>query len=280
MINDDEAIKDLEYESADDLIQNAAKVADEIDGDNDEKFVLPDEYAKAAIEAILFASGDPISIDKISSVLNYDKTKTKEIIDEMTNERLYNMKNGLIIRQLGDAYTLSTKPELEFVLQRLFTPRNRPPISQAAYETLAIIAYNQPVTRSQVESVRGVSSDSIISRLIEKNLIQECGSLDAPGRPSLFETTELFLKEFGLSSVRELPPIDMMMYGTLRDIESSIAQAAGKDRDNQVTIDQIAETNSKSADDGSNTILRDVSTEIDSTEIIKISSAIFGDHDE
>lgn len=274
---EDESIKSLSYESADDLIRNDEKIF-ENDSNNDfdennEKFVVPDENAKAAVEAILFASGDPISIERIASVLNYDKAKTKEIIDEMMSESLYNMKKGLMIRQLDDSYTFSTKPELEVVLQRLFTPRNRPPISQAAYETLAIIAYNQPVTRSQVESVRGVSSDSIISRLTEKNLIRECGTLDAPGRPSLFETTELFLKEFGLSSVRELPPIDMMMYGTLRDIESSIAQAAGKLQDNQVTIDQITVTNIKASNDG--TI-----SEIDPEEIMTISNAIFGDSGE
>ncbi len=248
--------------------------------DFDDTFSLPPEDIKPAIEAILFASGDPVGLDKIASVISFDKEKTKKILAEMINDSLNNHKSGIIIRQLDDTYTLSTKPETEIVLKRLFLPRNRPPMTQAAYETLAIIAYNQPVTRSQVEAVRGVSSDSIIARLLEKNLILECGTLDAPGRPTLFETSELFLKEFGLSSVRELPPMEMMMYGTLLDIETSLANASGSNIDNQITIDQIVgaivpggnptETNNENNSDNN----------IETEEILNIATAVFGEPDE
>jgi len=146
-----------------------------------------------------------------------------------------------MLREADGKYTLSTKPGFFDIITRMYQPRHRPPLSQAAYETLAIIAYNQPVTRAQVEAVRGVNSDSIISRLIERNLIYEAGHLDAPGRPTLFATTEQFLLDVGLGSVDELPAMEMLMYGTLRDLESSLQEASGSNRDNQITIDQIVQ---------------------------------------
>ena len=143
------------------------------------------------------------------------------------------------------------------VLRRMFSPKMHPPLSQASYETLAVIAYNQPVTRAQVESVRGVSSDSIISRLIDRGWIEECGNLDAPGRPALFRTTDQFLMEFGISSVDELPSMELMSYGTIRDLEESLEKAAGND-DRQITIEGFmqekeareAELEDTSDDDG------------------------------
>lgn len=237
----------------------------------EEEFSLPTDEAKAAVETILFAAGDPVPVDRIASILGYDKEKTRKILSEMTEESKFGAKSGLMIRALDDNYTISTKPSMEKILKRMFLPRNRPPMTQAAYETLAIIAYNQPVTRSQVEAVRGVGSDSIIARLLEKNLIQECGSLDAPGRPTLFGTSELFLKEFGLSSYRDLPPMDMMMYGTLRDMETSLSNASGDKKDNQITIDQIAEIIiPKKAEAAGET------APADPEEILTISNAFFG----
>ena len=112
-------------------------------------------------------------------------------------------------------------------------------MSQATYETLAVIAYNQPVTRAQVESVRGVSSDSIVSRLLERGWIEECGTLDAPGRPAIFETSKQFLMEFGIESVSEMPALDLMMYSTIRDLEESLEQAAGSKDTRQMSIDSL-----------------------------------------
>lgn len=226
------------------------------------------------IEAILFANGEPISLDKISDILNLSKDETQELMDGLINRYKDDINRGIYIRKIENSYCFSTKPNMKNILERLFVPRNRPPLSQAAYETLAIIAYNQPVTRTQVESVRGVSSDSIVSRLVEKNLIQECGNLDAPGRPTLFETTETFLKEFGLNSVDDLPPMDMMMYGTLRDIENSVSQNEDRKSDNQITIDQFVDTiipKESSEDKELNKLEND--------ELIDISNALFGSDD-
>ncbi|NCB00042.1 MAG: SMC-Scp complex subunit ScpB, partial [Clostridia bacterium] len=161
------------------------------------------------------------------------------ILDKMAETMLHDRRRGIFLRQAEGKYQLATKPGQLSVLERLYQPRHRPPLSQPAYETLAIIAYNQPVTRAQVEAVRGVNSDSIISRLIERNFVCEVGTLDAPGRPTLFATTEQFLLDFGLGSVSELPPMEMMMYGTLRDLERSLEDASGHADDKQVTIDQL-----------------------------------------
>jgi segregation and condensation protein B len=120
----------------------------------------------------------------------------------------------------------------------MFGPRQVPPLSQASYETLAVIAYNQPCTRAQVELVRGVSSDSIISRLLDRGWIEEAGNLDAPGRPSLFKTSRKFLTEFGIESVKELPPLELMSYQTIRDMEDSLKEAAGGE-DKQISIESL-----------------------------------------
>lgn len=202
-------------------------------------FTLNPLDAPAALEALLFMAGDPIPVDKLATVTGLEKNVIIPILDKMAETMLHDRRRGIFLRQAEGKYQLATKPGQLSVLERLYQPRHRPPLSQPAYETLAIIAYNQPVTRAQVEAVRGVNSDSIISRLIERNFVCEVGTLDAPGRPTLFATTEQFLLDFGLGSVSELPPMEMMMYGTLRDLERSLEDASGHSDDKQVTIDQI-----------------------------------------
>ncbi len=203
--------------------------------------IEPDDQ-QAAIEALLFAAGDPLSFDKIRQITGIDKQRLTLVLQDMADRYLRDRSRGIMLRQADGKYSLATKPGFFDVIARLYQPRHRPPLSQAAYETLAIIAYNQPVTRAQVEAVRGVNSDSIISRLLERNLIYEAGTLDAPGRPSLFATTEQFLLDVGLASVDSLPPMEMLMYGTLRDLEESLQEASGSRIDNQMTIDQLVET--------------------------------------
>jgi segregation and condensation protein B len=202
-------------------------------------FKLEPEAAPAALEALLFMAGDPIPVDKLATVTGLDKNVLVPMLEQLAANLQRDPRRGLFLRQVEDKYQLATKPEQLAILERLYQPRHRPPLSQPAYETLAIIAYNQPVTRAQVEAVRGVNSDSIISRLIERDFICEVGNLDTPGRPTLFATTEQFLLDFGLRSVSDLPPMEMMMYGTLRDLEMSLELASGHNEDKQVTIDQL-----------------------------------------
>lgn len=179
----------------------------------------------AAVEAILFASGDPIPISKMAEITGHNADTLQGILTGI-QDRYLDTECGLELRQLEDSYVICTKSEMKPYLERMFAPRQRPPLSPAAYETLSVIAYNQPVTRAQVEAVRGVNSDSLVSRLLERGWIRECGALDAPGHPSLFETTQQFLMEFGISSVSELPALELMMYSTIRDLETSLESAA------------------------------------------------------
>ena len=201
-----------------------------------DEFELTYQELSPACEAILFASGDPIAQDRLAEILNVDVKVVEEVMNKLIADYENNPWGGLLVRKAENSYVMSTKPGMKKVLERMFSPKMHPPLSQASYETLAVIAYNQPVTRAQVESVRGVSSDSIISRLIDRGWIEECGNLDAPGRPALFKTSKQFLMEFGISSVDELPSMELMSYQTIRDLEESLDKAAGND-DKQMTID-------------------------------------------
>ena len=201
-----------------------------------DKFELPVQEVSAACEALLFASGESMSLSKLSEILNTDKKLIEEALDKLIVEYTNDPWGGLLIRKIEDSYIMCTKPGMKKVLERYFSPKAKPPLSQASYETLAVIAYNQPVTRAQVEAVRGVSSDSIISRRLDRGWICESGYLDAPGRPSLFSTTEQFLLEFGIESVDELPSMELMSYKTIRDLEDSLEKAAGND-DRQISIE-------------------------------------------
>ena len=216
-------------------------------------FELTYQELSPACEAILFASGDPIPQERIAEILNVDVKTVEEVMSKLVSAYENNPWGGLLVRKVENSYVMSTKPGMKKVLERMFSPKMHPPLSQASYETLAVIAYNQPVTRAQVESVRGVSSDSIISRLIDRGWIEECGNLDAPGRPALFKTSKQFLMEFGISSVDELPSMELMSYQTIRDLEASLAKAAGND-DRQITIEGIMESSEdneqEEADDG------------------------------
>ena len=191
----------------------------------------------AALEAVLFAHGDPVSVSRLSEITDMPKEVIDETLTHMMKEYETNPWGGLLIRKIDDSYVMCTKPSMRPVLEKMFAPKTRPPMSQATYETLAVIAYNQPVTRAQIEAVRGVSSDSIVNRLIERGFVEECGTLDAPGRPALFRTTQEFLLEFGISSVSEMPAMELMMYKTIRDLQDSLEDAAGNKDDRQISIE-------------------------------------------
>ena len=204
----------------------------------EDDFKITSQELPAAIESILFVSGDPVSVDKLADICNCSKNAVNEALKSLMDRYSGNPWSGLEIRRTEDSYAIMTRPSQKKVLDRMFGPRQSPPLSQASYETLAVIAYNQPCTRAQVELVRGVSSDSIISRLLDRGWIEEAGNLDAPGRPSLFKTSKKFLTEFGIESVRDLPPLELMSYQTIRDMENSLKEAtAGEDK--QISIDSL-----------------------------------------
>lgn len=173
----------------------------------------------SALEAVLFAAGDPLELDLAGRILELDAEQTLLLVEQLQRKYLRDRQSGLIIRVMNNKILLSTKPSLKEMVSRLYRPQNRPALSQASYETLAVIAYNQPCTRAQVEEVRGVNSDGIITRLLDRNLIREEGILDLPGRPATFSVTDHFLIEFGLKSTEDLPAADFVMYKTLDELD-------------------------------------------------------------
>jgi len=168
---------------------------------------LDKKKAEAVIEAVLFAMGDSVEMSKLTHVLELEAKEIKEIIAGM-NERYQQEERGIYILELENAFQLCTKPDLyEYLIKVAKAPRKYV-MSDTLLETLSIIAYKQPVTRLEVEKIRGVSCDHAVNRLLEFNLIQELGRLDAPGRPLLFGTTEEFLRTFGVKSLGDLPTLN------------------------------------------------------------------------
>lgn len=165
--------------------------------------------AKAAIEAILFAMGDSVEISKLAEVTELKTKEVKSIIQEMMEE--YQKEDrGIAIMELEDSVQLCTKPEMyEHLIKIAKTPR-KITLTDSVLETLSIIAYKQPVTRVEIERIRGVSCDHALNKLLEYDLVTELGRLDAPGRPLLFGTTEQFLRSFGVKSLEELPELTTM----------------------------------------------------------------------
>jgi segregation and condensation protein B len=167
---------------------------------------------EGAIEAILFAAGYPVKYAKIAEVLGLDLKNTKTLIEHMSKE--YNSeksKRGIYLLTFEDTCQFCTKePYAPYIREALGIKRGGN-LSASSMEVLAVVAYNQPVTRTFVDKVRGVDSSYAVNSLIDKGLIEACGRLDAPGRPMLYATTDKFLRVFGLSSLSELPATEIML---------------------------------------------------------------------
>ena len=160
----------------------------------------------SAVEALLFACGEPISIDRISQVFEISSEKVESLIEKL-NEK-YSLDGGIEIVRLENTYQLTTKKQYAEYIKKAFDMRRRTPLSPAALEVLAVISYNQPVTKAFIEQVRGVDCSGVVTTLVEKGLIEERGRLELPGRPLLYGTTKNFLRCFSLGDLSELPPID------------------------------------------------------------------------
>ena len=161
----------------------------------------------AVIEAVLFACGEPIELEKLAAAAEIEK-ETAERIVERLNDRYKEQNSAFTIGKLGDSYQMMTRPEFARYIKSAMETRRQAPLTQAALEVLAIVAYNQPITRAFVDQVRGVDSSGVVRSLVERNLLEEHGRLnDVPGRPIAYRTTENFLRCFGLSSLEDLPPI-------------------------------------------------------------------------
>lgn len=162
--------------------------------------------AKGIIEAILFAAGREVKIGELMSALEASSEEIIMAVESMKIE-YQNENRGIQIINVNDAYQLCTKKEYYEIICSVFDKRNKPNLSQAALETLAIIAYNPRITRAEIEMIRGVNSDGTIYKLLDYHLIEETGKIDAPGKPGTFGVTSEFLRMFGFNNINELPDL-------------------------------------------------------------------------
>lgn len=185
------------------------------------------EY-RAAMEAILFANGDPVSAERLAEVLELDvETVHRLAADLMSEWRARD--GGIFMVKLDEQYQLCTRKEYADAVRRSLDIRRNTPLSQAAMEVLAIVAYNQPVTKAFIEQVRGVDCSAVVQGLVQKNLIEEKGRLELPGRPLLYGTTPVFLRCFGVSGLQELPPLPQQEEGA-RMVETTLEEIIEQNR--------------------------------------------------
>ncbi len=165
------------------------------------------EKTEAAIEAILFTMGNSVEIGKIATAIDHDEDTTRKIIHNMM-DRYSEQHRGIKIVELDNAFQMCTNPEYYEQLIKVASQPKKQVLTDVLLETLSIIAYKQPITRIEIEKIRGVKCDHAVNKLVEYNLVMEVGRLDAPGRPILFGTSEEFLRQFGISSLEDLPIIN------------------------------------------------------------------------
>lgn len=156
------------------------------------------------LEAILFVAGEPVAVADLAQALEVSEMEIMHAVEELQREC---ERRGVTIHRYGDHLRMETRPEYAPYVERLLQPVQRQTLSQTAMETLAVIAYRQPVTKGEVEQVRGVKCDYSVQSLLHKGLIREAGRKEALGRPILYATTDRFLEHFGISDIRELPPL-------------------------------------------------------------------------
>lgn len=163
---------------------------------------------KAILEGILFATGEAVPVKRLAEVMDMTEKEIDTLMSEMATEYNKSSNRGIHLTRLEDSWQLCTKREYYDYIHKLKEKSRRAALTNAGLEVLSVVAYNQPVTRSAIEFIRGVNSDGPLNNLVASGLVHEMGRLDAPGRPILFGTTEEFLRCFNLSSLTELPEVD------------------------------------------------------------------------
>lgn len=199
----------------------------------------------SAIEAILFASGDSVPIARLSLILEASEGEI-EYAAAALNEQYETEQRGIRLLKLDNSLQMCSAPEFAPYITKTLEQRTPPRLSQSALEALAIVAYFQPVTRAYIDQVRGVDSSYTVSLLQQRGLIAPCGRLDAPGRPAVFGTTDVFLRTMGVSSLDELPTLPDMTSGEgIEQLQNAIELLQNKDSQqisfNEVTIDLTEE---------------------------------------
>ncbi|MCI8387214.1 MAG: SMC-Scp complex subunit ScpB [Clostridiales bacterium] len=179
---------------------------------------------KSAIEAILFAAGYPVEIAKIATALDVEEATISRLLSEMRSE--YDVaERGIQLLILGDSCQLCTKEEHIDKIRAILGVKRGGNLSRSSLEALAIVAYHQPVTKSYIEQIRGIDSSYAVNNLTEKHLVEVCGRLDAPGHPALYRTTDDFLRVFGITSLNELPPVEIFAEAVMPSGSSNSAEA-------------------------------------------------------
>lgn len=180
---------------------------------------------KEIIEALLFMTSNPLSTEKLAGILEIDEDVVQELVGKLKEE--YSSGHGIILEEVGGGFRMATKKEYGEYIQKLLDPPTRQRLSQAALETLAIIAYKQPITRSEIEEIRGVKVEKALLTLGKRGLIKELGRLETIGNPIIYGTTDKFLEHFGLNDLSELPdPEDFGL--PVREEVEEISAASGK----------------------------------------------------
>lgn len=206
---------------------------------------------KSAIESMLFVSGEPLALRDIAHNLELKEKNVEEIVKEMMAE--YEDENrGIRLISINNSYQLVTKSENSDYLQRMLKKNKRYSLSQASIESLAIIAYKQPITRIDIDEIRGVKSESAIQKLVERGLIKDVGRLEVPGRPILYGTTDEFLRQFGLETLKELPSLDLYSDEEAKssmDVLNKAIQEINSDEDNDENEEFKSEIEGEAAPD-------------------------------
>ena len=195
----------------------------------------------SAIEAILFAAGDSVPLARLSLVLGVSEQDVETSV-KMLQESYVQQQRGMRILRLEDKVQMCSAPEYASFISKTLEQRKPPVLSQPALETLAVVAYFQPVTRAYIEQVRGVDSSYTVGVLNERGLIEECGRLEVPGRPVLFRTTDVFLRTMGISSLDELPELpDMTDSDGMEKLQEKIDELQNKPNIDQMTLSEVTE---------------------------------------
>lgn len=199
---------------------------------------MGDMNIKSALEAILFAAGEPVPAARISLILEQDEETVSDAARELS-EQYEKEGRGIRILKLDKALQMCSAPEYAAVIGKTLEQRKPPMLSQPALETLAVVAYFQPVTRAYIDQVRGVDSSYTVGVLIDRGLIERCGKLDVPGRPSLLRTTDVFLRTMGISELSQLPTLpDIATGDAAKKLEDAIEKLSTVG-DNQMSIEEI-----------------------------------------
>jgi len=208
------------------------------------------KFIKDIIETLIFITDKPLSVSKIVELIDIPEVNeelVKELIKELQTE--YLSRSAIEIREVAEGYQMATKPEFSEYVRRLYRDRTLLRLSPAAIETLAIIAYKQPITKAEIEEIRGVDSTTVLETLLERRLIKIVGKKEVVGRPLLYGTTQEFLKYFGISSLNDLPPIEQFIE---QNIQEQTTNLESSETESLTTTESITENISEQTNESAN----------------------------